>query len=149
PTALDLVMRGRALVNRQASPQTMIAARALFQQAIEHDPDNADALAGLAATFVFEVLNSYYEDGRAERLQNGKALIGRALAIDPRHIVALKIPAALFRADGEFDAAIAASQVVIAFAIGAEQRRMDLQRHDVPRVDCQSASDQRFAVLQS
>jgi tetratricopeptide (TPR) repeat protein len=114
PTAIDLVMRGQAIANRPASPQTMIAARALFRQAIEYDPDNADALAGLAATSVFEVLNSYYEDGRAERLQNSKALIGRALAIDPRHIVALKIHAALFRADGEFNDAIAASQVVIA-----------------------------------
>ena len=44
----------------------------------------------------------------------GKALIARALALEPRHIVALKIHAALFRADGEFDDAIAASQVVIA-----------------------------------
>ena len=114
PTAVDFVMRGQSIANRPASPQTMIAARLQFQRAMEFDPDNVDALAGLAATYVFEVLNSYYEEGRAERLRNAKALIGHALALEPRHIVALKIHAALFRADGEFDDAIAASQVVIA-----------------------------------
>ena len=114
PTAVDFVMRGQAIANRPASPQTMTAARAQFQRAIDYDPDNVDALAGLAATYVFEVLNSYYEEGRDGRLREGKALIARALALEPRHIVALKIHAALFRADGEFDDAIAASQVVIA-----------------------------------
>jgi TolB-like protein len=114
PSAIDYVMRGQAMANRPTSPQTLIAARALFQRANEDDTDNADALAGLAATYVFEVLNSYYETGRAERLRNGKALLERALARDPRHIVALKVRAALFRAEGEFDDAIAASQAVIA-----------------------------------
>ena len=102
-------MRGQAIANRPASPQTMTAARAQFQRAIDYDPDNVDALAGLAATYVFEVLNSYYEEGRDGRLREGKALIARALALEPRHIVALKIHAVLFRADGEFDDAIAAS----------------------------------------
>jgi len=114
PSAIDYVMRGQAMANRPTSPQTMIAARALFQRSIEDDPDNVDALAGLAATYVFEVLNSYYEAGRAERLRDGKALLERALARDPRHIVALKVRAALFRAEGEFDDAITASQAVIA-----------------------------------
>ena len=114
PTAVDLVMRGQSLVNRPASPDSMIAGRALFQQALQYDPENVDALAGVATTYVFEVLNSYYETGRVERLRNGKALLERALARDPRHIVALKVRAALFRAEGGFDDAITASQAVIA-----------------------------------
>jgi adenylate cyclase len=114
PSAVDFAMRGQAIVNRPASRETMIAARPLFQGALEYDPDNVDALAGLATTYVYEVLNSYYENGREERLRKATALIQRALAIEPRHIVALKIHAALFRAEGLFDDAIAASQVVIA-----------------------------------
>jgi adenylate cyclase len=114
PSAVDFVMRGQAIANRPASRETMIAARALFQQALGYDPDNIDALAGVATTYVFEVLNSYYREGRDERLRDAKALIARALAIEPRHIVALKVHAALFRAEGRFDDAIAASQVVIA-----------------------------------
>jgi adenylate cyclase len=114
PTALDLVMRGQAVANRPATPQTMIAARTFFQRALEHDPENVDALAGLAATYVFEVLNSYYDTGRERRLQEAKDLIRRALEIEPRHIVALKIRAAVLRAEGKFEEAVAASQAVIA-----------------------------------
>jgi len=114
PTAVDFVMRGQAMANRPASRETMIAARALFQQSLEHDPDNIDALAGVATTYVFEVLNSYYETGREERLRNAAALIRRALEIDPRHIVALKTHAGLLRAEGKFEEAIAASRLVIA-----------------------------------
>src|SRR5438067_1646364 len=113
PTAVDLVMRGQAIANRPASPQTMITARSLFQRALEHDADNVDALAGLGTTYVFEVPNSYYEGGREERLRQRKELAGRALAIEPRHIVALKLRAALFRAEGDFDDAITASKAVI------------------------------------
>jgi len=114
PTAIDLVMRGQAIANRPATSDTMIAARALFQQAVEHDPDNVDALAGVAGTYVYEVLNSYYETGREQRLREARALVQRALALDPRHIVALKIQSAILRAGGQFEDAIAASETVIA-----------------------------------
>src|SRR5580700_2114086 len=114
PSAIDLVMRAQAAANRPASADTMIAARALFQRALEHDPGNVDALAGMAGTYVFEVLNSYYSNGREQRLHDAKALIDRALAIEPHHIVALKIHSAIFRAEGHFEDAIAASEMVIA-----------------------------------
>src|SRR4051812_15997873 len=70
PTAIDFAMRGQAMVNRPASRETMIAARDLFQRALEYDPNNPDALSGVATTYLFEILNSYYADGRDERLQN-------------------------------------------------------------------------------
>jgi len=114
PSAIDLIMRAQAVANRPASPDTMIAARALFQRALEHDRENVDALAGMAGTYVFEVLNSYYSNGREQRLHDAKALIDRALAIEPHHIVALKIHSAIFRAEGHFEDAIAASEMVIA-----------------------------------
>jgi class 3 adenylate cyclase/TolB-like protein/Flp pilus assembly protein TadD len=113
-SAVDFAMRGQAVVNRPASRKTMIEARALFQHAIDYDPDNADALAGIATTYVFEVLNSYYSSGREDRLRDAKALIQRALEIEPRHIGALKVQAAILRAEGKFDDAVAASQAVIA-----------------------------------
>ena len=52
PDAVDLTMRGRALLARQ--PPTKDdngAARALFEQALKIDPDDSDALAGSAATY--------------------------------------------------------------------------------------------------
>jgi class 3 adenylate cyclase/TolB-like protein len=114
PSAIDLIMRAQAVANRPASPDTMIAARALFQRALEHDRENVDALAGMVGTYVFEVLNSYYSNDREQRLHDAKALIDRALAIEPHHIVALKIHSAIFRAEGHFEDAIAASEMVIA-----------------------------------
>lgn len=114
PTAIDLVMRGKAIANRPTSQDTMTAARGLFQQALQHDPDNVDALAGVAMTHVFEVLNSYHADGRRERLQEAEVLLRRAIALGPRHIVALKTRAALLRAQGRFDDAINASLGIIA-----------------------------------
>jgi tetratricopeptide (TPR) repeat protein len=107
-------MRGQAIANRPASPDTMTAARTLFERALQYDPENVDALAGIASTYVFEVLNSYYATGREERLHDAEALIVRALALDPHHITALKTQAALWRAEGRFEEAIAASEMVIA-----------------------------------
>jgi tetratricopeptide (TPR) repeat protein len=107
-------MRAQAIANRPSSRETMSGARSLFQEALAYDSDNVDALAGVAMTYVFEVLNGYYHDGRERRLQDGHALIRRALELDPHHIVALKIHAALLRADGKFEDAIAASRAVIA-----------------------------------
>ena len=118
PTAVDLVMRGQSIANRPASRETMKVARDLFLQALEHDPANVDALAGIATTYVFEVLNSYYDTGRAERLREAETLVRRALAADPRHIVALKAQAALLRAEGRFEEAIVASRAVVAINPG-------------------------------
>ncbi|HZU51159.1 MAG TPA: adenylate/guanylate cyclase domain-containing protein [Sphingomicrobium sp.] len=114
PSAVDFVMRAQAIANRPTSRETMIEARALFQEALGYDADNVDALAGVAMTYVFEVLNGYYHDGREQRLRDGHALIRRALELDSHHIVALKVHAALLRAEGKFEDAIAASRAVIA-----------------------------------
>jgi adenylate cyclase len=114
PQAVDLVMRGEAIANRPTSPQMMITARGLFERALDYDPDNVDALAGVATTYVFEVINSYYGEGRDDRLRKAEALVARALAVEPHHIVALKAQSALWRAQGRFEDAIAASQAVIA-----------------------------------
>ena len=110
---IDLVMRGRAVLNRPSSPATMIDARNLFEQALKVQPDNADALAGVATTLVFEFLNGYYETEGDKRLRRAELLLDRALTIEPRHLMALKAQAALRRAQGKFDDAIAAAEAVI------------------------------------
>jgi adenylate cyclase len=114
PSAIDLVLRAQSTANKPASPENMVAARALFERALTVDPENTDALAGVAATYVFEVLNSYYHDGRQQRLSEAEMLVRKTLDIDPDHVVALKTRAAILRANGKFDDAIAASRAVIA-----------------------------------
>jgi adenylate cyclase len=112
-SAHDLVLRGKALINRPTSKATMAQARHLFGQALEIERDNPEALAGTASTHIFEVLNGYHETGNAERLDLADALLTRALAIDPRALLALKAKAALLRTQGRFDDAIMAAEAVI------------------------------------
>jgi adenylate cyclase len=110
----DLVMRGKAVLNRPASPATMTEARALFEQALQAQPTSVDALAGIASTQVFAFLNGYCETGGDERLRSAELLLDRATAIEPRHLMALKAKSALRRAQGKFDDAIATAEAVIA-----------------------------------
>ena len=110
----DLVLRGEAALNRPSSQASMIEARTLFDEALQIEPKNADALAGLATTLVFEFVNGYYDTGGEERLARAEALLDRALALAPRHVIALKAKAALSRAEGRFEDAIALANGVIA-----------------------------------
>jgi adenylate cyclase len=110
---IDLIMRAKSTLNLPSSPATMIAARDLFEQALKVEPASVDSLAGVATTLVFEFLNSYYDTGGEERLGKAERLLNHALAIDPRHLMALKANAALRRAQGRFDDAIVMAETVI------------------------------------
>src|SRR5262249_5473718 len=99
---IDLIMRAKSTINLPSSPATMIAARNLFEQALEVEPASVDGLAGVATTLVFEFLNGYYDTGGEERLGKAERLLNRALATDPRHLMALKANAALRRGPGRF-----------------------------------------------
>jgi len=116
--AIDLVLRGQAALNRPSSMKTMIEARDLFERALKLQSDNVDALAGVATTYIFEVLNGYYSSGNEERLQRAEPVLARILTLDDHHLLALKANAALLRARGKFDEAIAAAQLVIALNPG-------------------------------
>ena len=58
PNSIDLVMRGRAAITQWArqppTKEELVAARALFERALEIDPKNADALAGSAHAYMVE-----------------------------------------------------------------------------------------------
>jgi tetratricopeptide (TPR) repeat protein len=110
---VDLVMRGKAVLNRPSSPATMTEACDLFEQVLKIQPSNVDGLAGAATTLVFEFLNGYYETGGDKRLRRAELLLDRAAAIEPRHLMALKAKAALRRAQAKFDDAIAVAEAVI------------------------------------
>jgi class 3 adenylate cyclase/TolB-like protein/Flp pilus assembly protein TadD len=111
--AADLVVRGTAALNRPSSQQSMIQARTLFNDALQIERDNADALAGLATTLVFEFVNGYYDSGGEERLRKAADLLDRARTLAPHHLTALKASAALARAQGRFEDAIAIANGVL------------------------------------
>jgi TolB-like protein/tetratricopeptide (TPR) repeat protein len=110
---IDLVLRGEATLNKPSSTASMTEARGLFGQALKLQPDNVTALAGVASTYIFEVLNGYYESDNSQRLELAKPLLVRALALDDRDVIALKANAALLRAEGKFDVAITAAKTII------------------------------------
>jgi TolB-like protein/Flp pilus assembly protein TadD len=110
---VDLVMRGKAVLNLPSSAATMTEARGLFEAALKVEPANVDGLAGVATTLVFEFLNGYYETGAENRLRTAELLLDRALTIESRHLMALRAKAALRRAQGRFDDAIVAAEAII------------------------------------
>ena len=66
PDAIDLAMRGLALLQRavfQPSKEKNNAARALFEQALAIDPNNAAAIAGVADTYFIEYIFGWGNPG--------------------------------------------------------------------------------------
>ena len=55
PDSLDLTLRANALMNGPKSPEINANARRLYEQAVELDPKNVDALVGLAWTYTYRV----------------------------------------------------------------------------------------------
>jgi tetratricopeptide (TPR) repeat protein len=83
--AIDLTMLGRALLNRSMQRPTKgpnTAARALFEQALEIDPNNADALTGNAYTYFREYIFGW---GSSDTDYDAKVLgqVDRAIALAP------------------------------------------------------------------
>jgi len=84
PNAMDLVFRGRAWWNMGLTPDCMAKARSLFQQAIALDPENVEAMVGLA-----RVDNSLgaaiMTDDWSARFAAAETTITRALSLAPNH----------------------------------------------------------------
>jgi adenylate cyclase len=86
PDVIDLDMRGTEALWRfpqQPTKEGILAIRALFEQALKIDPDDADALGGSAATYLIE-----HADGWANPETDYEAKVlgqaDRAIALAPR-----------------------------------------------------------------
>ena len=112
--ATDLVMRARALANDIKRRESAARTVELFRQALELDPDNVDAMVGVASICVYEVINLYRLDERDALLDEAEDLLSRAAALASGHTGVLKARAIVIRARGRFAEAIAANTTVIA-----------------------------------
>ena len=111
--AIDLVMRANALASDVKRKEATVEAVALFRRALALDPDNVDAMVGIAQTRAYQLVNLYETTRRRELLNEVEALITRAVALAPDHIGVLKGRAIMLRASGRFaDALVAAGSVV-------------------------------------
>jgi adenylate cyclase len=89
PDAIDLTMRGMALINKPASRENMQRARELFEQALRLSPDYLPALNGLANVMLVEWSSTWYSGTSEEHLQAMERVVNRALAIKPDDALAI------------------------------------------------------------
>jgi adenylate cyclase len=82
PDAIDLTMRGLAILNQLATKTSSDEARALFEQALTLDPNNADALAGAARIDAVEAAFGS-SDKSADLYARALRRTDQALLIDP------------------------------------------------------------------
>jgi TolB-like protein len=87
PDALDLYFQGRARWNRGWTPSNMILARSFFERALGLDPENVDALAGIAVVDVASAGFLLVDDADLRVAAAETALI-KALSLAPQHALA-------------------------------------------------------------
>ena len=87
PDAMDLVFQGRACVNKGLTPDHMARARHFFEQAMALDPDNVEALVGLAWVDGAAGITVMADDW-PERFAKAEANITKALSHAPNHAIA-------------------------------------------------------------
>ena len=89
PDAVDLTMRGVALLNKPASRESMRRARELFEEALQLSPDHIPALNGLAHVMLIEWGSTWYAGSSDEHLEALDRVVNRALAINPDDALAI------------------------------------------------------------
>src|SRR5262249_17913783 len=81
PDAVDLTMRGSALLNKQASRESTRQARELFEAALRLSPDHLPALNGLAQAMVVQWQSTWYPHTGDEHLKELDRVVNQALAV--------------------------------------------------------------------
>jgi TolB-like protein len=84
PDALDLYFQGMALFNKRWTTAYMTQAQSFFERGLKIEPDNVDALVGIAA-FDQASATLFLADNPDERLAAAEAALVKALSLDPQH----------------------------------------------------------------
>jgi len=87
PDAMDLVFQGSSWYNRGLTPDCMAQAHQFYEKAIALDPENFEAMVGLAR--VDAVLGTaVLTDDWSARLTSAEAILTKALSLAPNHALA-------------------------------------------------------------
>jgi tetratricopeptide (TPR) repeat protein len=86
PDSMDLYFQGAAWFYKGLTPHNMVQARSYFDRALVADPDNVDALIGLAGAEAIEGVNSFATDPVAS-FAAAEARLTKALSSVPDHAV--------------------------------------------------------------
>jgi adenylate cyclase len=115
PNAVDLTMRGWAVLNQPYSREQLAQSSALFERALQIDPGFPKALVGLAATLAVGV-NYRWTDAPADQLRRAENAVDQVLSRFPSDAMAHFVKGEIQRAKGRnLDAAV--GEYVAAIAI--------------------------------
>ena len=87
PSSLDLYFRGMACWNKSWTPEHMRQARGYFERALELDPENVDALVGIAAVDIASA-GHFIADDADLRFKAAETALVKALSLAPEHALA-------------------------------------------------------------
>ncbi len=140
PDAIDLMMRDWSALWQQPTKESVALARDYFERAIKIDPQNAEAMVGLAyarhrATVYGWSITA--EDTYAPELQ----LVAKATAINPGYAFAYYVKALALFATKQFPEAIEAAQTTVALDPNAAYGYYAMAQVEVPArtlrtIDC-------------
>jgi TolB-like protein/class 3 adenylate cyclase len=115
PNAVDLTMRGAALLNQRASRQSAQSARELFEAALRLSPNHVPALNGLAQAMLIQWESTWYPRSSEEHLKEMDGVVDRALSVNPNDALAIYLHAyVLKRLRRDLDQALVALERAIA-----------------------------------
>src|SRR4051812_32422485 len=83
PDAIDLTMRGLALLNKPMSRESAQRAREFFEHGLRLNPDHLPALNGVAQVMLVEWGSTWYSGSGDAHLEALERVVNRALAIKP------------------------------------------------------------------
>ncbi|MBI3706538.1 MAG: winged helix-turn-helix domain-containing protein [Proteobacteria bacterium] len=114
PSAADLAMRGRALMDKPLTRESNEVAGRLFDAALALDGSSAVALLGVATTQLNYVFNGWSAEGDSDaRLSRAEEALSRAIAQAPGDAFAQWLRGRLLRARSQPEQAIAAFERAI------------------------------------
>jgi TolB-like protein/DNA-binding winged helix-turn-helix (wHTH) protein/Flp pilus assembly protein TadD len=113
PDAVDLAMRGEAILNSNPDKPALQDALTLFERALALDPQNVRAMIGLATCLTWRA-NLYWSDDRASDIARADETIDRALTLEPTSSSAHNEKGFVFEAKKQWSPAIAEAEAAIA-----------------------------------
>jgi TolB-like protein/Flp pilus assembly protein TadD len=114
PDAVDLAMRGWAVLNQPFSREQLAQSRALFERALQIDPGLPKALVGFADALATEV-NYRWTDRPSDELERAEAAVSQVLSAFPSDAMAHFVRGEIQRARGRnLAAAVAEYEPAIA-----------------------------------
>jgi DNA-binding winged helix-turn-helix (wHTH) protein/TolB-like protein/Tfp pilus assembly protein PilF len=110
--SIDPTLKGWHLLRRIHTREHPQRARALFEQALQADPESASALTGLALSHITEVFGRWSKAPETQTALAASA-IDRALTLQPHDVRAIYVRSLVLYAQGRIDDAVQATERVL------------------------------------